>query len=128
MDRVSTTIFSSVAVVTRPCSRNIANLLLCAVSLSSTRKAAQRRVYCDRHERLGCYVRGRKGVCNGSTSTAQKRRTRPGPKACYHLGTAAIVITLLVLLANGRTAKFIAVAGTPLEYPRTTYRVTFSQF
>lgn len=72
--------------VTRPRSRNIANLLLCAVSLSSTRKAAQRRVYCDRHERLGCYVR-EQAVCN-SSSTAQKRRTSPGPKACYHLGTS----------------------------------------
>ena len=72
--------------VTRPRSRNIANLLLCAVSLSSTRKAAQRRVYCDRHERLGCYVR-EQAVCN-SSSAAQKRRTSPGPKACYHLGTS----------------------------------------
>lgn len=70
MDRVSTS-FPPWRFATRPCSRNIANLLLCAVSLSSTRKAAQRRVYCDRHERLGCYVRGQ-GVCNGSSSKRTK--------------------------------------------------------
>lgn len=97
-----------------PLSRNIVNPLLYVVSLSGTRKAARRRVYCNRTSgprRSGRYVSVQAVRTKSRACTGLSVRLLP-------LRLAAIVITLLrSSLARANREIYRRPTGTPLEYP-----------